>query len=85
MKRTPDFSRVQAFDERLGDDRLLKPAEVALMFGVSKNTLKYWRNRAHCGPDFIRVGGPGKGRILYSHKALVRYVSRRTVRLERER
>lgn len=84
MKHKPSLPVIRAVEARLGAEQLLKPLEAALMLGVCTGTLDHWRSRAHCGPDFIRVGGK-QGHIRYSLKALREYMNMRTERPSRSR
>ena len=53
-------------------ERLLRPAEVAEMLGVSTHTLKAWRHRGF-GPRYKRFPGE-RGQIRYLHSEVVEFM-----------
>jgi predicted DNA-binding transcriptional regulator AlpA len=58
--------------------RLLRPAEVAEVLGVSERTLANWRC-ASAGPSYVKAGG----RVGYRESAVEEYLAKHEVETER--
>jgi Helix-turn-helix domain len=50
-------------NEPLGEDRLLTTVKAAGLLAIAPATLRWWRNWADYGPDFIKVGRAVRYRV----------------------
>lgn len=56
-------------------NRLLKPAEVAEMLGVTKETLNVWRATKRYPLNYVKIGR----NVLYKLEDILKYIESRTV------
>ena len=57
----------------LSPSRLLAPAEVARLLGISASTLAVWRCRRRYGLTYVKVGS----RVMYSQQAVEDFIRAR--------